>query len=138
LRRTRRPTSLEIRKLIVKLAKETGWGYTRILGELKKLGIRSISKNTVKRILKEAGLDPGPQRGEGTWDEFLKQHAASLWQCDSGAPANSGARIHERSLRPMTAVADGRIQRKMWSVRIGSTSQFPRLAAALLISRRRT
>jgi putative transposase len=58
------------------------WGYTRILGELKKLGIRSISRNTVKRILKDAGLDPGPQRGEGTWDDFLKQHAASLWQCD--------------------------------------------------------
>jgi putative transposase len=57
-------------------------GYTRILGELKKLGIRSISRNTVKRILKEAGFDPGPKRGEGTWDEFLKQHAASLWQCD--------------------------------------------------------
>jgi putative transposase len=52
------------------------------LGEIKKLGIRSISRNTVKRILKDAGLDPGPQRGEGTWDEFLKQHAASLWQCD--------------------------------------------------------
>jgi putative transposase len=36
----------------------------------------------VKRILKDAGFDPSPQRGEGTWDEFLKQHAASLWQCD--------------------------------------------------------
>lgn len=57
-------------------------GYTRILGELKKLGVRSISRNIVKRILKDAGLDPGPKRGEGTWDEFLKQHAASLWQCD--------------------------------------------------------
>jgi len=22
------------------------------------------------------------KRGEGTWDEFLKQHAASLWQTD--------------------------------------------------------
>ncbi len=36
----------------------------------------------MKRILKDAGYDPGPKRGEGTWDEFLKQHAASLWQCD--------------------------------------------------------
>ena len=25
---------------------------------------------------------PGPQRGVGTWDEFLKLHAATLWQCD--------------------------------------------------------
>lgn len=52
------------------------------MGELKKLGIKPPSRNTVKKILKAAGLDPGPKRGEGTWDEFLKQHAASLWQCD--------------------------------------------------------
>ena len=76
------PDAEQIRRLILKLAKENEWGYTRILGELKKLGIVSISRNTVKRILNDAGLDPGPQRGEGTWDEFLKQHAASLWQCD--------------------------------------------------------
>lgn len=64
------------------MAGETGWGYTRILGELKKLGIRSISRNTVKRILIANGLDPGPKRGVGTWDEFLRIHAATLWQCD--------------------------------------------------------
>jgi putative transposase len=81
-KRGRRRTPEQIRRLILKLARENEWGYTRILGELKKLGIRSLSKNTVKRILKDAGLDPGPQRGEGTWDQFLKQHAASLWQCD--------------------------------------------------------
>jgi putative transposase len=81
-KRGRRRTPEQIRRLVLKLAKENQWGYTRILGELKKLGIRSISRNTVKRILKDAGLDPGPKRGEGTWDEFLKQHAASLWQCD--------------------------------------------------------
>src|SRR5262245_12397796 len=28
-----------IREFVIKLAKETGWGYTRILGELRKLGI---------------------------------------------------------------------------------------------------
>jgi putative transposase len=78
----RRPTALEIRKLIIKLAKETGWGYTRILGELKKLGIECVSRNTVKRVLQANGLDPGPKRGVGTWDEFLKIHAATLWQCD--------------------------------------------------------
>jgi len=81
-KRGRRRMPEEIRKLILKLAQENQWSYTRILGELKKLGIHSLSRNTVKRILKDAGLDPGPKRGEGTWDEFLKQHAASLWQCD--------------------------------------------------------
>jgi putative transposase len=44
--------------------------------------LRSISKNTVNRILKDAGYDPGPKRDKGTWDELLKQHAASRWQCD--------------------------------------------------------
>ena len=36
----------------------------------------------MKNILKEHDLDPGPLRGRGTWDEFLKIHAATLWQCD--------------------------------------------------------
>src|SRR5262249_26482672 len=54
----------------------------RILGELKKLGIRSVSKTTVATILREAGLDPGPKRGPGTWSEFVARHAATLWACD--------------------------------------------------------
>ena len=58
------------------------FGYSRILGELKKLGIRAIAKSTVKNILKEHGLDPGPKRGESTWTDFLKRHAATLYACD--------------------------------------------------------
>jgi len=68
--------------LIVLLAKENHWGYARIVGELKKLGIRSVTKSTVRNILKEHGLDPCPKRSGSTWDEFLSRHAASLWQCD--------------------------------------------------------
>ncbi|WP_254508175.1 integrase core domain-containing protein [Anatilimnocola floriformis] len=80
--RGRPRTPEQLRKLILKMAKENEWGYTRIMGELKKLGIKPPSRNTVRAILKGHGYDPGPKRGEGTWDEFLKQHAASLWQCD--------------------------------------------------------
>ncbi|MCX7385025.1 MAG: integrase core domain-containing protein, partial [Planctomycetales bacterium] len=29
-----------------------------------------------------AGIDPGPQRGKGSWDEFLRIHADTLWQCN--------------------------------------------------------
>ena len=68
--------------LVLRLARETGWGYTRILGELRKLGITKISRATVLNILREHGLEPGPKRGEGTWDESLKRHAATLWACD--------------------------------------------------------
>lgn len=78
--RKRKPD--EIRELVIRLARENNWGYTRILGELKTLGIHSISRNTVKNILREEGLDPGPKRGKGTWDEFIKIHASTLWVCD--------------------------------------------------------
>lgn len=33
-------------------------------------------------ILKAEGIDPGPQRGRGTWDAFIKRHAETLWSCD--------------------------------------------------------
>ena len=77
--RPRKPE--EIRQLVVRMAKENGWGYTRILGELKKLRIK-VCRNTVKNILKEHGFDLGPKRGYGTWDEFLKIHLKTLWACD--------------------------------------------------------
>ncbi len=75
-------TGDDIRELVLKLARENSWGYTRILGELRKLGIESISRQTVKVILKENGIDPTSKRGAGSWDEFLSRHAQTLWQCD--------------------------------------------------------
>jgi putative transposase len=75
-------TEQEIRDLVVKLATENSWGYTRILCELRKLGVRKISRTTVVNILKEKGLDPGPKRGEGTWDDFIKRHAETLVACE--------------------------------------------------------
>jgi len=55
---------------------------TRILGELKKLGVGPISRTTIRNILKEAGLEPGPKRGEGTWNGFVQRHLQTLWACD--------------------------------------------------------
>lgn len=78
----RRPTAPEIQELILRLARENSWGYTRILGELRKLGINNVSRSTVVNILKANGLDPGPKRGHGSWDEFIKRHASTLWACD--------------------------------------------------------
>jgi putative transposase len=75
-------TAEDLRELVLRIAGETGWGYTRILGALKALGLGRICRSTVVNILKEAGLDPGPKRGEHTWAEFLAVHAATLWQCD--------------------------------------------------------
>ena len=77
--RPRKPE--EVRELIIQMAKDTGWGYRRILGELKKLRIR-VSQATVARILKENGFDLGLKRGEGTWHDFVQRHIKTLWACD--------------------------------------------------------
>jgi len=51
-----RPRTLgSVREIVLRLARETGWGYRRILGELKKLRIHSISRSTIKNILQEVG-----------------------------------------------------------------------------------
>jgi putative transposase len=81
-KRGRTRTAAQIRELVLLMAKENIWGYARIVGELRKLGIRSIAKCTVRNTLKAAGLDPCPKRAGSTWDEFVSRHAASLWQCD--------------------------------------------------------
>jgi putative transposase len=44
--------------------------------------LRSITRNTVKKILKRNSYYTGPNRGPATWDEFLKRHAKTMWQCD--------------------------------------------------------
>ena len=78
--RTRTPES--VRELIIRIARETGWGYGRIVGELRKLRIQCVGRTTVRTILKEQGVKPSPKRGKGTWDEFIKIHADTLWQVD--------------------------------------------------------
>jgi len=72
----------EIRELVLEIAKTTGFGYTRIIGELRKLGIRKISRQTVRNILKEEGIEPGPNRTSDSWDQFLKRHGETLWAVD--------------------------------------------------------
>jgi len=81
-KRGRPRTPVEIRLLVVKMAKENTWGYVRILGELKKLNINRLSKSGVKNILKKDNLDPAPQRSKDTWDSFIKRHVQTLWTCD--------------------------------------------------------
>ncbi|MCA9076583.1 MAG: DDE-type integrase/transposase/recombinase [Planctomycetaceae bacterium] len=72
----------EIRELVLQIATLTGFGYTRILGELRKLGIRKISRQTVRNILKEEGIEPGPDRTSDCWENFIARHAKTLWAVD--------------------------------------------------------
>jgi putative transposase len=75
-------TASDTRELVLRIARENSWGYTRMLGELRQLGITHISRQAVKAILKKQGISPAPDRGGGTWTEFIRIHAATLWQCD--------------------------------------------------------
>jgi transposase InsO family protein len=71
----RPPTQQEIQELIVKLARENrSWGYTRIQGALANLR-HEVGRGTIAAVLKAAGMDPAPERRQGTtWKEFLKTH----------------------------------------------------------------
>ena len=51
------------------------------MGELRKLGIMSVSRTTVRNILKAHGVEPSPDHAESTWDQFLKPHSSTLWPC---------------------------------------------------------
>src|SRR6266536_1275512 len=78
----RPPLKCSLRELIVRLARENShWGYKRIVGELKGLGI-PVSATSVRKVLLEAGLQPAPQRTHSSWRAFLRTHAASMLACD--------------------------------------------------------
>ena len=71
----------EIRQLVLNIAEETGFGLTRIVGEMRKLGIK-ISRQTVRTILKEHDIEPSPDRTSDSWADFLNRHGETLWGCD--------------------------------------------------------
>ena len=78
----RPPLERSLRELILRLAHENPhWGYKRIVGELKGLGI-SVSATSVRKVLLEAGLQPAPKRSHSSWRTFLRQLAASMLACD--------------------------------------------------------
>jgi len=82
-RRPGRPAlDRRVETLVVRLAREnSGWGYRRIVGELRSLGI-SVSATSVRAILVRHRLPPAPQRDELSWRNFLRQHAATTLACD--------------------------------------------------------
>ena len=78
----RPPLECSLRELILRLARENPqWGYKRIVGELKGLGI-PVSATSVRKVLLEAGLQPAPQRMHSSWRAFLRAQAASILACD--------------------------------------------------------
>jgi putative transposase len=75
-------TVRSIRLLVLRLARENpSWGYRRIHGELLVLGI-TVAASTVWEILRQAGIDPAPDRTTTTWASFLRSQAGALLACD--------------------------------------------------------
>jgi putative transposase len=78
----RPPLEPPVGALILRLARENPhWGYRRIVGELKGLGV-VVSPTTVRKVLIEAGLPPAPERARLSWRAFLRQQAATTLACD--------------------------------------------------------
>lgn len=58
------------------------WGYSRIEGALKNLGLR-ICPTSVRNLLKQHGIGPAPERrGKTSWTTFLKAHWESIAAAD--------------------------------------------------------
>ncbi len=83
----RRPGRPRIREelvaLVVRMATENRtWGYTRIQGAMANLRYK-LGRGTIRRILKDHGIEPAPERGKGMpWSVFLKAHWKTLAASD--------------------------------------------------------
>jgi putative transposase len=67
---------------VLRLVRENpAWGYRRVHGELLVLGVK-VAPSTVWQILKDAGIDPAPDRTASTWAGFLRSQADALLACD--------------------------------------------------------
>jgi putative transposase len=81
-RQGRPPKRGNVRQLVIRLAEDNPtWGYRRIQGELKHLGI-AIAPSTVWSILRKEGIDPAPRRAGLSWRQFLNRQAAAIIACD--------------------------------------------------------
>jgi putative transposase len=80
--RGRPRTVRSIRALVLRMVRENpSWGYRRVHGELLTLGIK-VAASTVWEILREAGVDPAPDRAATTWTQFLRSQAQALLAAD--------------------------------------------------------
>ncbi|MEV0700860.1 integrase core domain-containing protein [Saccharopolyspora sp. NPDC050389] len=88
-------TVRSVRALVLRLIKENpSWGYRRLHGELLILGV-TVAASTVWEILKEAGIDPAPERNSSTWVDFLRSQSDALLACNFlETVIPSGARAH--------------------------------------------
>ncbi len=115
----------EIRELVIEIAKTTGFGYTRIIGELRKLGIRKISRQTIRNIIKEEGIQPGPDRANDNWDNFIKRHAETLWAVDFFSVKTVTTRgLRTNALPKASPNLNGRCERFIETIKLECLAKF--------------
>ena len=69
-------------ELVRSMAKDNpSWGYLRIVGELKKLGVE-VSKGGVASVLRRHHVPPAPRREGPTWQQFLRSQAKGILATD--------------------------------------------------------
>jgi putative transposase len=75
-------TGTELERLVLRLARENGWGCGKIEGELLKLGYR-IHAETVRNILKRHGIPPVRERRPSPgWQQLMSHYKDQLLACD--------------------------------------------------------
>ena len=68
--------------LVIRLARENGWGYSKIQGELLKLGFK-LSRETVANILRRHGILPAPERKPSlSWRHLMSLYQHQILACD--------------------------------------------------------
>jgi putative transposase len=78
----RPPIDPQVAELVLRMARENSqWGCVRIVGELRKLGIR-VGATTIRTLLRRNGLGPAPRRSGSTWTQFLRAQAEAIVACD--------------------------------------------------------
>jgi putative transposase len=69
-------------ELVLRMARENSrWGYIRIVGECRRLGIL-VAASSVRRILRRHRLGPAPRRSGPSWTEFVRAQATGMLACD--------------------------------------------------------
>ncbi len=83
-RKGRPATSSELQELLLRLAAENpSWGYSKLHGELLKLGY-TIGRSTVRDILKRQHIAPAPERTKkgGSWSNLLSHYGQQILATD--------------------------------------------------------
>ncbi len=102
----------KVEQLLTMARGNPSWGYTRLHGALKNLGL-DLGRSTIQRILRVHGIEPAPLRGKTLpWKTFLKAHWGAIAAADFFTRGGAHARGPPESAVAATAQRfDGGVRR---------------------------